>query len=419
VTKLIIEPLTRVEGHGRVELTVSRNRLQSVRVDLNESPRLFEAMLFGRDWQEAPELVCRICGICSAVHKLAALAALEQAVGISIPPLAAAVRELLLLGGHIQSHALHLFCLVLPDFFAASSVLELVRERNPLALAGLELKGLGNRLQELFGGRVVHPVNIVPGGIVQRPPREQLTAVFEELCAWNERWERLSVDFSSSARYPAAQPVAGNFLATGAPSGFALTGDQLWLGSGEVLPVHQYRSLLGEIPVSGSHAKHSAGLKGPFLVGALARLALAGVRGGETPSLPGAGIYDNNAAQAEEIGWALKRAGKLVGNLLAAEQDAPIRVLPPSPRPGTGTAAFEAPRGLLIHQYVLDDEGRVAKADVVTPTAINQLVMEEQIRRDLCVIRDSSLMPGITEQLIRAYDPCISCAVHLMVKGEK
>jgi len=415
VTKLIIEPLTRVEGHGRVELRLSQGRLQTVWVDLNESPRLFEAMLLGRDWREVPELVCRICGICSAVHKLTALAALEQAVGITVPPVAAAVRELLLLGGHIQSHALHLFCLVLPDFYSVSSVLDLVRERNPLALAGLELKGLGNSLQELFGGRVVHPVNVVPGGIVHRPPREQLQPVLEALCAWSERWEQLGDNFIASASYPASQPVVGNFLATGDSTGFSLSGEQLWLASGEVVPVSQYRRLLGEKAVAGTHAKHSAGSGGPFLVGALARLALAEARGtGLGAPLEHAGIYANNAAQVCEIGWALSRVRQLIEKLLAAEPDAPLGTLELLPRAGTGTAAFEAPRGLLVHQYVLDDKGCVVDADVVTPTAINQLVMAEQIRLDLAAVEDQEVMPGIAEQIVRAYDPCISCAVHVL-----
>jgi coenzyme F420-reducing hydrogenase alpha subunit len=84
------------------------------------------------------------------------------------------------------------------------------------------------------------------------------------------------------------------------------------------------------------------------------------------------------------------------------------------PRAGTGVAAFEAPRGLLVHQYVFDGQGRVVDADVVTPTAINQLVMAEQIQQDLAAVEDQGLMVDIAEQIVRAYDPCISCAVHLL-----
>jgi len=420
VTRLTLEPLTRVEGHGRIELALNHGRLQSVQVDLNESPRFFEAMLVGRDWREVPELVCRICGICSAVHKLAALSAVEQAAGIRVPPAAAVVRELLLLGGHIQSHALHLFCLVLPDFYAASSVLELVRERNPLALAGLELKQLGNRLQELFGGRVVHPVNAVPGGIRWRPPRELLLPLLEEIEMWRERWRSLSADWLASGRYPVGQQVVGNYLATGNRSGFALSGDYLWLASGEVLPVSQYRRVLSERAVVGSHAKQAAGSSGPFLVGALARLGLARMRGIEAGTVPDQPqIYDNNAAQAWETGWALSRAGQLVAELLDTAADAPIEAMQPQSRAGTGIAAYEAPRGLLIHEYVLDELGRVVDANVVTPTSINQRAIAAQLHRDLAEVTAESLLAEIAEQIVRAFDPCISCAVHILEGSSK
>ena len=104
-----LQPLTRVEGHGRVEMTVQAGRLAAVRLVITESPRLFEGLLLGRSWQEVPALVSRICAICSGVHRVAAASALESALGLHIPPVARKVRELLLLGGHIESHALHLF----------------------------------------------------------------------------------------------------------------------------------------------------------------------------------------------------------------------------------------------------------------------------------------------------------------------
>jgi len=169
MAKVVLQPLTRVEGHGRVELYLDEGRLQAVRLALVESPRLFEKLVVGRAAVEVPDLVCRICAICSAVHKLAALTALEQAMAIEVPPQARQVRELLLLGGHLQSHALHLFCLILPDFTGRASLLELLRENDELARAGLELKAFGNRLQEVAGGRVIHPVNPVLGGVMRAP----------------------------------------------------------------------------------------------------------------------------------------------------------------------------------------------------------------------------------------------------------
>lgn len=415
MTRVVLQPLSRVEGHGRVELILHEGCLQQVRVALTESPRLFEALVVGRSAVEVPDLVCRICAICSAVHKLAALTAIERALAIDVPPAAQWVRELLLLGGHIQSHALHLFCLILPDFTGQPSVLELVRRGDPLAVAGLELKAFGNRLQELAGGRVIHPVNAVLGGVAQLPPRDDLAALQRGCDDWRTRWPRLSADFAAVARYPRARPPVGTLLATGADDRFALAGERLFASGASSVPVAEYAELLAERPVPYSRAKQSSGAAGPFLVGALARGQLWRERSGREPvAVSAAGVHGNNAAQVEEIGWALERAGDLLAELVRLPEHASLASRPGPPRAGAGTAAFEAPRGLLIHHYVVDDWGQVAVADIVTPTAINQLAMERQLYEDLADIDDETELRSSAERIVRAYDPCISCAVHLM-----
>ena len=415
MNKVIIDPLTRVEGHGRIELLLKDGRLDDVRVRMLESPRLFEKIVVGRKYDEVADLVCRICAICSAVHKLTSLEALEQALGIEVPPLAKAVRELLLLGGHLQSHALHLFCLILPDFSGAVSIVELLKTGNPLAAAGLELKAFGNQVQELAGGRVIHPVNPVVGGVIYRPQRQLLQGLVANLEAWQRKWPAYAGDFISSARFPAAKAVCGTPLATGQIDSFSLCGDRLWTDKGQVFPAADYRQILQELPEEESYAKSSCGDAGPFIVGALARARLVTARGCAQVSLPTTNdIYANNITQVNEVGWALEQARELTETILSAEDDASLRVESIQPRGGVGTAVKEAPRGLLVHHYVVDEWGYVAAADVVTPTAINQLTMKQQILDDLAGVGDVEQMRLVTEQIVRAFDPCISCAVHLL-----
>lgn len=415
MTKQILEPLTRVEGHGRVVLEHQQGRLESVQVDFNESPRLFEALLLGKDWQEVPELVCRICGICSSVHKIAALNALEQICQVNIPPAAAIVRELTLLGGHIQSHALHLFCLVLPDFFAVPSVLDLARDRHPLAMAGLKIKAFGNRLQEVCGGRLVHPVNLLAGGIGHIPSREQLHQIEKELNLLRTQWPQIAREFQDAAQYPRGTAPAGCCLATGSPTEFSLVGTALWTADGNVQPAADYEQLLAEQPVPGSNAKRPTGGQGPFLVGALARQLLAEPRACSLgDKIQPDTIYANNAAQLVEIGWAFDQAHTLVSQLLDLGATVPCRIVPGAGHAGVGVAAIEAPRGLLIHCYRLDDAGAVIAADVVTPTAINQQSIATQIEHDLDGNNSPGDMVRTAEQVVRAFDPCISCAVHLL-----
>ena len=414
-TRLIVDPLTRVEGHGRVELLLEDGRLHDVKVRLLESPRLFEALVVGRRYDEVPDLVCRICAICSAVHKLTSLQALEQAMDVVVPPMAANLRELLLLGGHIQSHALHLFCLILPDLRGAADVVALLRQKDPLAKSGLELKALGNRIQQVIGGRVIHPINPVFGGVAYLPDRQELECLAEELLRWQRDWPAVADFFLQAGNYPAARPVLGNAVATGLAETFALGGQSLWHEKSAAMPAADYARLLGERTRPDSHAKEAAGEAGPFLTGALARARLAAGRGLPVV-LPdaGLGIHDNNVAQVREIGWALQRIGALLAALLAADRGEALQAAPKPPRGGVGTAVMEAPRGLLVHHYVVDEWGIVVAADVVTPTSINQRVMAAQVLADLADEEDPGRLKLVTERIVRAYDPCISCAVHVL-----
>lgn len=417
--KIVIDPLSRVEGHGRIELILQGGRLYDVRVMMMESPRLFEKIVVGRKYDEIADLVCRICSICSAVHKLTALAALEKAYSVKVPPLARLIRELLLLGGHIQSHALHLFCLVLPDFSGSASLLELLHKNDPLAEAGLQLKALGNRIQDIAGGRVIHPINPVFGGTSFRPTDQTLKDLMDELGEWMEKWPGISDEFCSRARFPRAGGMDMSALAVGSPGSFSLDGDLLWSQNNMPVAIEQYRDLLKEKTAKETYAKLSCGDKGPYYVGAAARAVLAAERGGP-PSVnrQGTGIFENNFAQLYEITWALGQSIKVIEKILLFEKKAPLLAKNAQIEgAGVGTAALEAPRGLLVHHYVVDDWGHIAQADIVTPTAINQIAIRDQIMHSLEEDMDIESMKSMSEQIVRAFDPCISCAVHVLARG--
>ena len=415
MARLIVDPLTRVEGHGRVELLLKDGRLHDVKVRLLESPRLFETLVVGRRYDEVPDLVCRICAICSAAHKLTSLQALESAMSISIPPLAATLRELLLLGGHIQSHALHLFCLILPDLRNVADVLELLRQHDPLAKAGLDLKAFGNLIQRTVGGRVIHPINPVFGGVAYCPVKADIETLVDEQRRWQRDWPKVADRFLQLDNYPEACPAIGHALATGGTRTFSLSGDRLWHEKEGAFPLAEYASLLGERSRPDSFAMEAAGESGPFLTGALARSRLAVWQGiSAEPPMAGLGIHGNNIAQVREIDWALQRIGQLLETLLAGDRSASLRTVPVHVAGGTGTAAMEAPRGLLIHHYVVDEWGTVVVADIVTPTSINQRVMAAQVMADLSDERHHARLTAVAERIVRAYDPCISCAVHLV-----
>ena len=404
-----VEPLTRVDGYGRVDLHVEDGRLQRVQLALLETPRLFEGLVRGRPFREIPALVCRICSICSAVHRLAAATALESALQVTIPPLAVKVRELLLLGGHIESHALHLFCLIYPDLRGVPHILTLLAQGDNRLKAGLELKRLGNRIQEVAGGRAIHPINIEVGGIVVAPQTPALHSLLVAIEAMQGQLESLLLPFREGD-YPPATPVIAPRLAVAIKGEFSLQGEALAHPDGDTLPAAAYAALLKERALPWSNAKSPA--TEIFFTGALARQENYCRQSGREYAPGVAGIHANNVAQADELVWALARSRSLIVDLLASSAVGPGS----SPVPtiaGIGTAVIEAPRGVLIHHYVVDDHGQIATADIVTPTAINQRAIEAQLLADLRDTPETELAAA-AERIVRSFDPCISCAVHIL-----
>jgi sulfhydrogenase subunit alpha len=183
-----------------------------------------------------------------------------------------------------------------------------------------------------------------------------------------------------------------------------------------------YKLVATEAVVRHSHAKHSRFQGHPFMVGALARLAVNGdllaERAAEAQwrlglEAPFRNPMDNNKAQAVELVHDLEAALATVNDLLreGLTPEVPARI---HPRAGTGTAVTEAPRGLLIHSYTYDNEGNVVQADVVTPTAINAASMEDHFRRAVAQSGAGDNLALKLAMIARAYDPCISCSVHVV-----
>jgi len=415
-----IKPMTRVEGYGSVRLYLSGKRVERVELALFDSPRLFEALVSGKPYAELPEIICRICSLCSTVHRVTALAAIEQAFGVKISEQTRLFRELALCGGHIQSHALHLFCLVLPDLLDVGGFPGLAQKAPELLLRGMRIKSAGNLIQETVGGRLIHPVTLIPGGMGKpvsrdglRQLKEALTAVLDEAVA---SCDLFTIAPNSSGRQPIYMAVEGGRIS---PAGSG----QIQLSGAPLLSTAEYRHWLREEVVSHSFAKSSTVNGKVVTVGALARLnsnAVLAPKAAQQYSankeqLAGAGITANSLAQSVELVHAVEHAIGLIGILVGMElvREEPALI---NPHKSEGTAAIEAPRGTLIHSYSFDEQGHCIAADVVTPTAINQAAMEFDLftlARSMEAADEADLRQEL-EKRVRAYDPCISCAVHLV-----
>lgn len=431
MTRPITVPhLARVEGHGRIKVEIADGKVTDVRFNIFESPRFFEAVVRGRRYDEIPEMVCRICAICSAGHKVTSLMAVERAAGIRVSKQTELLRELYYHGMFIESHVLHLYFLALPDYLGYGSVVELAPKYQKEVSSALAMKKLGNRIQELVSGRPVHGPNAVVGGFGKVPSEGDLRAVRQEL-------ENLfpaaqaAVHLFSQLDYPEFTRAFTVFFAV-KPSGdlFSYFGDSIACSTGDEIPLDNYQVVCDERVLAHSTAKHSYSKGEPFMVGALARVNL--FHRMLTPvaksllrkigwSLPSNNTLHNNLAQAVEVVYSFERAMQIIDTLLkeGVTQEEPVRPAADAfKRDGgaRGIAATEVPRGTLYHDYVFDEEGRLTWANVVTPTAQNAANVERDLRNcaQSTIHKDDEEIRLCLEMVARAYDPCISCSAHLI-----
>ncbi len=424
---IVIPHLGRVEGHGGIFVKIVNGRVHDVNMDIFEGSRYYEALLKGKHFLEVQGVITRVCAICSAGHTVAALSALEQALGVVSSPRVFKLRGLLTLGATIESHALHVFALALPDFLGFDSVLSMAAKYPHEVTFALKLKQLGNRIQELIGGRAVHPVNTLVGGFGKLPRHRDLEEIRRALRAAQEPLAGI-VELVASIEVPdfAARPTV--FVALRPhEDGYRFRGSTLCTSRGEQFPIAEYRDVVREYTVEHSHAKHAALVSGEtYMVGALARLALWGDR------LEGAareafqrlfprGVTDNvltnTWAQLVELVHCVERGQQVCEELLGwPEEEREMQEY--QVRAGRGVGALEVPRGTLLHEYSFDDEGIIQSANVITPTAQNLANTERDLR--FAVERLLETPAGSEadvklklEMVARAYDPCISCSVHV------
>ncbi|MDH3455658.1 MAG: Ni/Fe hydrogenase subunit alpha [Gemmatimonadota bacterium] len=422
-----VNHLARVEGHGGIVVELDGNEVSDVQFKIFEGARLIERLLRGRSYGDVAQIVSRICAICSVAHSLTSLKATEAAFGIRPSAQTQGLRDLMYRGESIESHALHLFLLALPDYLGYPSAAAMVEKHGDAVAIGLRLKKLGNAIQETLGGRAIHPVNAVLGGFGALPTTRQLVALKDALEREREDCDRMIELLAGLPQEPFADAdIAFAALRSSAWYGYYHGDliDMLAAPTRQTFAAADYRAVATEEVVGHSHAKHSRFEGRPFMVGALARLAINGdlLRGRAVEAMqqlelaaPFRNPMDNNKAQAVElvndVEAALATVDELLHAGLADEEPPSIR-----PREGTGTAITEAPRGLLIHSYTYDAGGHIVRADVITPTAINAASMEDHFRHAVARSKGGDDMARMLEMIARAYDPCISCSVHVVRK---
>jgi sulfhydrogenase subunit alpha len=268
-----VEALARVEGEGALHLRVHNGQVREVRLEIYEPPRFFEAFLRGRRLEEAPDITARICGICPVAYQMSACNALESLLGLSVGGPIRDLRLLLYYGEWIESHALHMFLLHLPDFLGYESALHMARDHPDWVQKGLQIKKAGNALMARIGGREVHPINVRVGGFYSVPSRRALLEHKEELARARDLMVE-ALRWMAGLEFPEFEEDY-EFVALYHPEEYAILEGQVRFSHGLLAPVSAFEEIIEEIHVPYSNALHAVIRgRGSYMVGPLARFNL-------------------------------------------------------------------------------------------------------------------------------------------------
>lgn len=416
-----VDMLARVEGEGRFSLTLEGDEVKHAHLAIFEAPRFFEAFLEGRTVDEVPDIVARICGICPVAYQMSAVRALEQTMGWTPPDEIRRLRRLLYCGEWIESHALHVFLLHAPDYLGYESAMAMARDHRPLVERGLQMKKAGNALIEVLGGRAIHPVSPRVGGFSKVPTRD---AFAEVLPALVQALSGALETVAWAAGLPA--PDVENdyvYVALAGAADYPLEwGDHIAISGRERIAVEAFGTTFAEHQVPYSNALQCLLDDGtPYLCGPMARLYHAAERLHPIAAqalieselkLPCLNPYKSIVVRAVELVHAFAEALDIID----AYRRPAVACATLNPNQPVGHGATEAPRGLLYHRYEVSDEGQIQKAQIVPPTSQNQARIEADLVEMVPILleHEHERATRLCEQLIRAYDPCISCATHFL-----
>lgn len=420
--RIDVHHVTRVEGHGNIVVEVENSELKTCRFDVVETPRFFEAMLLGRPYHEASHITSRICGICATGHATASLRASEKALGVELSEQSWLLRKLTFHGEILDSHILHVYMLVAPDFLGVGSVVPLVNSHPDVVLRALRMKKLAGDLCAMVTGRHTHPIAMTVGGFTHFPKMAELEAMRQRLIDSRKDVDA-TVELFSKLPWPDFERDT-EYVSLSKPDEYAFIDGEIVTSDGVRVPPERYKEVTNEFMVPHSTAKFTRNKRESLMVGALARFNnnynLLHPKAKEAAAVLGmkpkvTNTFLNSAAQVVEIVHSTEDSIRIIEELLnrgvQPEEPAPIKHMP-----GEGVGVAEVPRGLLIHHYAIGEDGRITAANCIIPTNQNINNLEHDMRAWVPKVmhKPEPQMQLDLEMLVRAYDPCISCSVHVL-----
>lgn len=457
--KIVIEPVTRVEGHGKVTIKMDENgKVENAFLHIVEF-RGFEKFIQGHPYWEAPVLVQRLCGICPVSHHIAAAKAIDQLVGINpenLTPTATKLRKLLHYGQVFQSHSLHFFYLASPDILFGvnapaekRNIVAVAQADKELAKKGILMRKFGQEIIKALAGKKIHGILAVPGGVHKTFTKEEREYFLDGKQIPNIdtmiEWSKEIIDFMKNYHFENAQWI-DNFAAypsnhlslvhkeTGAMELYDGDLRSIDFEGNELLniPDTEYRNHFKEAVEPWSYLKFPymtkfGREKGWNRVGPLARMNTCThiptpfaeierqVFKGYTQNKPNNMTMHTHWARLIEM----LHCAELIKDLLLDDDLMGTDLVTQGTPRNKGIGIIEAPRGTLIHEYHTDDKGLITKCNLIVSTTHNNEAMNRGVRAVANEVLSEK--PEITEPMlnqvemaIRAYDPCLSCATHAL-----
>ena len=421
---IVIDTITKIEGNAGLKVVIEDEAVKDLQFIIGDYRRFFAAAVRGRRVVAVPSFLSRICGTCSVAHLFASLMAIESAQGIEVTEQTKALRRLAYDGLIIRDHALHLYFFVLPDVLGVDSILDVSDDPedpgHTLLHDSFDIKRLGTDITNAIIGAAIHAPLPTLGGFLRTPDPAKFPDLVARLEAVRPQVLRgIETFFEWNASLVRNTDYLG--LRNDARFDF-LEGDVL-NSNGRRIDRSTFKNYLEYVQIPHSHAEgyRFSDTQEDYLVGALARLNLnrellhprtRADAAAFLSAFPSNNVYHNNLAQAIEVLQCVDDAIDILNTIRIADEE-PARA---PARAGTGVGVIEAPRGLLYHMAKVNGEGVIEDYDVVVPTAQNQINIENDLKGYFGenLDKDDETLRLNAESIVRAYDPCMSCATNFL-----
>jgi coenzyme F420-reducing hydrogenase alpha subunit len=421
---IAIDTITKIEGNAGLKVMIEDGEVKDLQFIISDYRRFFTTAVRGKRVVAVPSFLSRICGTCSVAHLFASLMAIESAQGLEVTEQTKALRRLAYDGLMIRDHGLHLYFFVLPDVLGVDSILDVPDDPDDHGHALLhdsfDIKRLGTDISNAVVGAAIH----APWPTVGRFLRNLDPARFPDLIARLEAI-RSKVLRGIDAFFEWDESLVRNtdYLSLRNDARFDFLEGDIVNSNGRRISRPEFKNYLQYVQIPHSHAEgyRFSDTGEDYLVGALARINLnrdllhprtSDDAAYYLSAFPSNNVYHNNLAQAIEVLQCVDDAIDLLRTLHVADEE-PVRT---PAKAGTGVGVIEAPRGLLYHMAKVDEEGVVEDYDVIVPTAQNQINIENDLKDyfNENLNKNEETLRVNAESIIRAYDPCMSCATNFL-----